>query len=119
MRYVIAALIALSAFVTGLRAHGAEPTQVIVLTAKLVDGKKTWTPSEVVAHPGEVTFHLVNELPEPHGFQVRGVSDGIVVPPQNSATPTVQRVKLERTPSTYDLICQMHPAHVGSKVRVE
>ncbi len=90
--------------------------QKVTVTNKLVDGKKTWLPSEINVKAGQkVELELVNTLPEPHGFNLPGLAENIVV--GGKATQVVSF-----TPSKKEKIkfsCQLHPAHVGGHINVD
>jgi hypothetical protein len=90
--------------------------QKITVTNKLVDGKKTWLPSEINVKAGQkVELELMNTLAEPHGFNVPGLAENIVV--GGKATQVVYF-----TPSKKEKIkfsCQLHPAHVGGHINVD
>ena len=91
-------------------------TELVTFTNKMVDGKKTWTPAEVKVKSGHhVAITLKNELPEPHGFQIAGLVEPVVVGPKESKTVLAVPTK----PGTYKVTCQLHPAHVGATFIVE
>lgn len=87
----------------------------VTVTNKLIDGKKTWVPSEVKVHPGaKVELTLVNTLPDPHGFNAAGMADKVVVGANETKTVTFTAGKAGETKFN----CQLHPAHVGGKIVV-
>ncbi|MCX6126540.1 MAG: cupredoxin domain-containing protein [Proteobacteria bacterium] len=92
------------------------PHTTINLEAKMVDGKKTWTPTSVTAPKGQVLFHLTNSLPEPHGFSIPGILKvpAVVAPGQ----PMDVLVQFEKA-GPIDLVCHLHPAHVKSTLTVK
>ncbi len=99
------------------KATATEKTsQIIDLEAKLVDGKKTWTPIAVSALPGKVIFRLTNSFPEPHGFNITDVmKDPLVVPANTTIEVPIEFSK----PGSFDLMCHIHPAHVKSVLTVK
>ena len=110
----------LRSFIVGLllmsaSAHAAEPVEKITFTNKLIDGKKTWIPTEVTIKGGsKVEITLVNELEDPHGFSIPGVTDPLVIKGKETTSVTVPAPKA----GEYKFLCQMHPAHVGGKIIV-
>jgi plastocyanin len=94
------------------------PVESVTFTNKMVDGKKTWTPGEGKVKAGDaVELTLVNTLPEPHGFSIPGMTDEIVVNANETKIVTVAAGKVKA--GSYDIKCQLHPAHVGAKLTVQ
>ncbi len=92
------------------------PTQEIEFKTILVDGKKTWVPPLTsVKHGVPVHATLINELAEPHGFEIPGVVAPMVVQPK---TPTKVSFALKAT-GDYEVKCHLHPAHVGAKLQAK
>ena len=111
LRSFVISLVLLSA-----SAQAADPVEKITFTNKLIDGKKTWTPTELtVKGGGKLEITLVNELEEPHGFSIPGLTDAIVIKGKETTTLTVNAPKS----GDYKFLCQLHPAHVGGKIIVD
>ena len=90
--------------------------QEIAFINRLVDGKKTWTPSTAVIKAGTaVDIKLTNTLPEPHGFTVPGLVDDIIVDANETKTVNVTA----KTAGHLSFKCQLHPAHVGGEITVQ
>ena len=94
----------------------SEAHTTISLEAKMVDGKKTWTPTSVTSPKGQVLFHLTNALPEPHGFSIPGTLKAPVVVAPGQSTDVV--VHFDKS-GPIDLVCHLHPAHVKSTLTVK
>jgi hypothetical protein len=91
-------------------------TELVTFTSKMVNGKKTWLPAEVHVKNGHhIAITLKNELPEPHGFQIVGLVEPVVVGPHETKTVLAVPTK----PGTYKATCQLHPAHVGATLIVD
>lgn len=98
-------------------AFAADAKQELVFENKLVDGKKVWLPAEAKVKDGtEVTIKLVNTLGEPHGFDLPGYADKIVV--QANETKTLKSFKANKK-GKHAITCQLHPAHVGAALTIE
>jgi nitrosocyanin len=94
------------------------PVDSLTFTNKLVDGKKTWTPGEGKVKAGDaVELTLVNTLPEPHGFAIKGLTEDLVVNANETKTVSIPADKVKA--GAYDIKCQLHPAHVGAKLVVQ
>lgn len=90
--------------------------QHITVTNKLIDGKKTWLPAEINVKVGhKVELELVNTLPEPHGFNVPGLAENVVVGGNTKQTVSFTPSKKEKIKFN----CQLHPAHVGGHVNIQ
>jgi hypothetical protein len=88
----------------------------VTLTNKLIDGKKTWVPSELKIKAGEpVEIELINTLPDPHGFNLPGLAENVVVGGNEKKTVTLNPA----TKETIKFDCQLHPAHVGGQFIIE
>jgi hypothetical protein len=87
----------------------------ITFENKLVDGKKTWLPKMTEVAAGKTTVKIVNTLAEPHGFNMPGVANSLVI--QGNETKVLKDVDLKA--GKYSVSCQMHPAHVGADVVVK
>ena len=88
----------------------------MVFTNKLIDGKKTWLPATVNVPDGRpVEFQLVNQLDAPHGFEVMGLSDAVVV----LANETKTLKFAAKGKGEYKIRCHMHPTHVGGMMTVQ
>lgn len=95
----------------------AAAKQEIVFENKLVDGKKVWLPAEAKVKDGtDVTIKLVNTLPEPHGFDLPGYADKVVV--QANETKVLKTFKANKK-GKHAISCQLHPAHVGAALIIE
>ena len=93
-----------------------EQAQHITVTNKLVDGKKTWLPADINVKVGQkVELELVNTLPDPHGFNVPGLAENIVV--SGNAKQIVSFTPTKKEKIKFN--CQLHPAHVGGHVNVD
>lgn len=96
--------------------HQAASGQTLVFENKMVDGKKTWLPAiSSVDIAEKVTIKLVNTLPEPHGFEIAGITR---VEVKGNETKEVVLAGLKKG-QTYDIKCHLHPAHVGAKLAVK
>jgi plastocyanin len=101
---------------SGQAAANAAKPQDIEFRTVLVDGKKTWVPAlTTLAAKGQVNATLINELAEPHGFEIPGVVKPVVVEPKK---PTKVSFTLDAA-GDYDVKCHLHPAHVGAKLSVK
>lgn len=90
--------------------------QHVTVTNKLVDGKKTWVPTDINVKVGhKVELELVNTLPDPHGFNLPGFAENIVVGGNAKQTVSFTPTKQEKIKFN----CQLHPAHVGGHVNVQ
>lgn len=90
--------------------------QKLTLTNKLIDGKKVWEPSSLHAKAGEpVELKLINTLPDPHGFNLPGLADNVVV--GGKETKTVTFTPKQKGEVKFN--CQLHPAHVGGELKVD
>lgn len=88
----------------------------LTLTAKLVDGKKTWIPAEVKIKAGEpVEIELINTLEDPHGFNLPGLAENVVIGGSKKRTVTLNPA----TKGAVNFNCQLHPAHVGGQFIIE
>lgn len=88
----------------------------VTFTNKLVGGKKTWVPSETTMPAGKVEITLVNELADPHGFEL----DGLLKVPLVVGGKETKTVMVDNAAAgTYKYSCQMHPAHVGGEITVK
>ncbi len=104
-------------FVTITASAQAASKQEVVFENKMVDGKKTWLPAEVKVKDGtDVTIKLVNTLPEPHGFDLPGFADKVVVQANESKTLKTFRAAKK---GKHLISCQLHPAHIGATLIVE
>lgn len=106
--FLASALVASSASAT-------EIVEKITFVNKLIDGKKTWTPTEqAVKGEGKIEITLINELEDPHGFSIPGLTDAMIIKGKETKTFTVTAPKS----GEYKFHCQMHPAHVGGILTV-
>ena len=87
----------------------------ITFENKLFEGKKTWLPKLTEVAAGKTTLKIVNTLAEPHGFNIPGIADSLVIQPNE--TKVVKDVVLKA--GKYPVNCQMHPAHVGAEIVVK
>lgn len=90
--------------------------KAITFTNVVKDGKKMWTPAlSEVPHGQEIEAVLVNTAAEPHGFEIPGVVDPMVVQPGKS-----EHVKFTLPKAGhYQVKCQLHPAHVGAEINAK
>ena len=93
-----------------------ESKNQVELTAKLVDGKKMWLPTNITANKGAIHFILKNTFPDPHGFNIPGVLKEPVTVPGSS---TIDLNVVIDKPGSYDLMCHLHPAHVKAQLTVK
>ena len=97
----------------------------IIFENKMVGDKKTWVPEkkDLVFKKGEViNVKLTNQLDQPHGFFIKGMTDPILVPGKikGGKTPEISfSLKASDQPGTYEYKCHMHPAHVGGSFKVQ
>jgi hypothetical protein len=82
----------------------------------LVGDKKVWQPSDAKLTQGKkYEIVLKNTLSEPHGFEVPGLTEPLVVFANESKTVIVSPTKA----GTFPFKCQLHPAHVGGTLTVQ
>jgi plastocyanin len=113
MRIVRGIIMAVALVAAGAQ---AETVEKVTFTNKVVDGKKTWTPTEqAVKGGGKIELTLVNELDDPHGVSITGVTEDLVVKGKETKVVTVAAPK----PGEYKVRCQMHPPHVGATLTVK
>ena len=91
-------------------------TDIITLTNKLENGKKVWLPATATVKAGDkVEITLVNTLADPHGFEIKELSQKVVVGPKET-----KKISFEATKSgTFKFDCQLHPAHIGGELIVK
>ena len=82
------------------------------------EGSKIWVPSTLVVREGDtVRIKLINNVPgdpNQHGFAIPALNVQVVV---TRGTPeTVEFVANKE--GVYDIVCQLHPAHVGGQLVV-
>ncbi len=86
-------------------------------TNKLVDGKKTWVPSaKTMPTADTVEIKLVNELDDPHGFSIVGLTEQVVVNGKETKTVTAST---KGKSGAHKFTCGIHPAHVGGEVTIQ
>ena len=91
-------------------------TKTFTITNKLVNKAKVWIPEFKTIKAGEVVqFNLVNTLDAPHGFEIVGITKGVIVPPKKSTTISLTTPKNE----VLAFKCHMHPAHIGGVIQIE
>jgi len=106
-----------SLFITIASASIAEAaTDIITFTNKLENGKKVWLPATATVKAGDkVEITLVNTLADPHGFEIKELSQKVVVGPKET-----KKISFEATKSgTFKFDCQLHPAHIGGELIVK
>ena len=102
----------------------AVTTDQIVFVNKLVGDKKTWVPEGALLEfkqGSTVNVTLKNDLNDPHGFFIKGMTDPILVPGKlaGGVAPEIKfSMKVTDKPGRYDFMCHMHPAHVGGSFSV-
>lgn len=88
----------------------------IEFTNVLVGDKKVWQPSDVkLKHGRKYEVILKNTLAEPHGFEVPGLTEPMVVLANESKTIFISPAKA----GVFPFKCQLHPAHVGGTLTVQ
>ncbi len=108
---------AIALFMLTLAPAAFAAKQEVVFENKLVGDKKVWLPAEVKVKDGtSVTIKLINTLPEPHGFDLPGYADKVVV--QANETKTLKSFKANKK-GKHAITCQLHPAHVGAALIIE
>jgi len=91
-------------------------TDIITLTNKLENGKKVWQPATATVKAGDkVEITLVNTLADPHGFEIKELSQKVVLGPKETKTISFDATKS----GTFKFDCQLHPAHIGGELIVK
>lgn len=90
-------------------------TAEISFEAKMVAGKKIWSPAETKVTAGmPVTLKVHNTLPEPHGFEIKGY-----IKPQTIGANETKTFSITPKKSGELIVsCHLHPAHVPAKMHV-
>lgn len=96
---------------------GSTPgSKSVAFEAKLEDGKKVWSPSEIKIESGKpVELKVHNSLPEPHGFTIAGYIEPHTIGAGETKTFTITPKKSE----DLKVACHLHPAHVPATLKVK
>ncbi len=93
----------------------APEMEKVEFTNVLVGDKKVWQPADAkLTHGKKYEIVLKNTLAEPHGFEVPGLTEAIVVLANESKSVTISPTKA----GIFPFKCQLHPAHVGGTLTV-
>lgn len=97
--------------------EGSAPgSKSVAFEAKLEDGKKVWSPSEIKIESGNpVELKVHNSLPEPHGFTIAGYIEPQTIGAGETKTFTITPKKSE----DLKVACHLHPAHVPATLKVK
>jgi plastocyanin len=97
--------------------NGSMPgSNSVAFEAKLEDGKKVWSPSEIKIESGNpVELKAHNSLPEPHGFTIAGYIEPQTIGAGETKTFTITPKKSE----DLKVACHLHPAHVPATLKVK
>lgn len=88
----------------------------IEFTNVLVGDKKVWQPADAkLTHGKKYEIILKNTLAEPHGFEVPGLTEPLVVLANESKSVIISPTKA----GVFPFKCQLHPAHVGGTLTVQ
>ena len=88
----------------------------IEFTNVLVGEKKVWQPADAkLTHGKKYEIILKNTLSEPHGFEVPGLTEPLVVLANESKSVVIVPSKT----GVFPFKCQLHPAHVGGTLTVQ
>jgi len=114
---LMSVLVSSSLFISITSAPLAEAaTDMITLTNKLENGKKVWQPATATVKAGDkVEITLVNTLADPHGFEIKELSQKVVLGPKETKTISFDATKS----GTFKFDCQLHPAHIGGELIVK
>ena len=88
----------------------------VTFTNKLIDGKKTWvmaSPKVKLTQGTLINAKLVNTLDGPHGFEVPGLLNPMVVKGKET-----KMVEFGVRKGKVQFKCHIHPAHVGGSFEV-
>jgi hypothetical protein len=88
----------------------------IEFTNVLVGDKKVWQPADAkLTHGKKYEIVLKNTLAEPHGFEVPGLTEPLVVLANESKSVIISPTKA----GVFPFKCHLHPAHVGGTLTIQ
>ena len=94
----------------------APEMEKVEFTNVLVGDKKVWQPADAkLTHGKKYEIVLKNTLAEPHGFEVPGLTEAVVVLANESKSVIISPTKA----GIFPFKCQLHPAHVGGTLTVQ
>jgi len=95
---------------------GLPDLEKIEFTNVAVGDKKVWLPADAKLTNGKkYEIVLKNTLAEPHGFEVPGLTEPLVV----LANETKSVIISPNKAGIFPFKCQLHPAHVGGTLTVQ